>query len=173
MSAADKHINALYERARLAVADDFTGHWKPEDLLAELINLLDGERSEDVRHRLLEMQAQDVARRNERARHPRRLKRPTGTLYHPDAIIPLGGDRVLMADATQDDLNAWRLIIDENRIRQDRAWAESNEYARTRLDAFRVGKYHRLHDVETDAFGWEPPADGEYDGPDDEDEAAS
>lgn len=166
-----RHLSALYEKARAAVADE-AGHWKPEELLAELTDLLGEEQPEHVARRLQEMQAQDLARRTERARHPRRLKRPAGTLYHPDAIVPLGGDRVLMAAATPVDLNAWNEIIARNLANQSTAAAENLAYTSERLAAFRSGDYERLHDVEVALYGWEPPADGEYDdgpdGPDDD-----
>lgn len=164
---ARRHIDNLYEKARLAVADE-TGHWKPEDLLAELTGLLASELPEDVALLLTEMQARDIARQNERARHPRKLKSPAGTLYHPDAIVPLGGDRVLMSDATADDLNAWNGIIAQNLSRQSAAAAENLEYTASRLAGFRSGQYERLNDVEVILYGWEPPTDGDYTEPTDD-----
>ncbi|MEV4093834.1 hypothetical protein [Streptosporangium saharense] len=147
---------AVVEDAAQAVTDPVTGRFENKALVEEIrARLADEQLAADLRAATADRLAEGLANGFVNSRNPR--KRKHGTLFDPQAILPLGdGKRVWMNDATDTDLIEWARLSTRNLARVATAEGDRQAYVAERLQAWRDYRDWRLGRLEHEVFGYEP-----------------
>lgn len=145
---------------------DGEGRFEHKALVEELEAHLDEEHlPAQVRTTTFRMLATSLAAGFVRRRNPK--PKAQQSLYHDDAILPLGdGKRVWMRNATDDDLLAWARLSTENLARVALAEGSRQRYAADRIRAIREHPGMSLSEIEREYFDYVPDESDLDDGDD-------